>query len=396
MNKITLTAKLHIYPTDEQAKVLAQSMKAYTEACDWLSQKAFETENFFSYTALQKLYYNEIRENFGLKSQMAITVCHSVAAKYKTVNTQLKNNPFIYVDEATDEKTYINRNIYWLQKPICFEASVLELQRERDWCFKENTVSLNTLCGRMLMPYKSKGFEKYFSDEYTFGLGRIIKAGKHWYFFVSVICKTAEPENYTNIVGIDRGLNNIISIADTTGYCENISGEEIKKKRNKYDRIRASLQKKGTKGAKRVLNRISGRENRWMKDVNHCLSKTLVRKYGPDALFVIEDLKDIRNSVSGNKNLNGELNSWAFYDFEEKLKYKAALIGSALIKVDAQYTSQRCPVCGNIDKKARDRTKHLYTCPSCGFSENDDIIAAMNLLQLGELWASGVEYPSFA
>ena len=70
--------------------------------------------------------------------------------------------------------------------------------------------------------------------------------------------------------------------------------------------------------------------------------------------------------------------SWSFYDLEQKLAYKAAMNGSMVKKFDPAYTSQRCPKCGNINKTARDRDKHLYTCPVCHSVFNDDEAAARN------------------
>lgn len=397
MQTVTLTAKLNIYPTDEQIQQLKKSMDAYARACDWISQKAFEIEIMMNAYDLHKKLYQDIRKNFGLKSQMAITAIRTVTAKYKAVNSQLKDSPMVWTDKETGTKFYCNRNVYWLQNPIRFKAPCLELQRTRDWCFKSNgTVSLNTLFGRIEVPYTSKGFEKYFTDEYTLGAGKVIKSNNRWYFYVSVTKKIAEPDHYNHVVGIDRGLNNIISVYDNDGYSENVSGSNIQRVRAKYQRVRASLQKKRTKGAKRTLRRVSGRENRYINDVNHCLTKTLVQKYGSNTLFVLEDLTEIRSS-SNKKNaaLNNELNSWAFYDLESKLKYKATRAGSTVINVDSAYTSQRCPICGNISDKARDRKKHLYTCKSCGYAENDDIIAAMNLEELGDRWLNGDFKPSF-
>lgn len=128
--------------------------------------------------------------------------------------------------------------------------------------------------------------------------------------------------------------------------------------------VRAQLQFRGTKSAKRALRRISGRENRWMSDVNHQLSKTLVRKYGAEALFVLEDLKEVYTDA---RNLHApeqshDLRNWAFYDLETKLTYKAHEAGSEVLKVDAAYTSQRYPHCGQIHKENRDHKMHAYTC----------------------------------
>ncbi|MEM4204915.1 MAG: zinc ribbon domain-containing protein, partial [Candidatus Methanomethylicaceae archaeon] len=44
-------------------------------------------------------------------------------------------------------------------------------------------------------------------------------------------------------------------------------------------------------------------------------------------------------------------------------------------------TSQRCPLCGNIDRKNRRADRFICTC--CGFEEHADIVGAMNLKALG-------------
>ena len=342
--------KLRIYPTEEEQQVFADSSRAFTDACNYISQRAFEDFDFDK-ISLQRKYYYEIRELFGLKSQPAISVIKVVAAKYKTVKKQLSKNPFVYEDEAGQH--YISKDLSWLTKPICFKQPVLILQRGRDWSFtKDNQLSLNSNSNkRVKTSFATKGFDKYFSDKWSFGAGQIIKRNNKWYFYLSINAKSYDPDVFDNIVGVDRGIVNIISTFDNSGNKELYSGAVFNEKRNRILRTRASLQRKGTKGAKRVLKRLSERENRYINDVNHCLSKALAQKYGPNTLFVLEDLSDIRKqSDKFNKKRNLDLNSWPFYQLELLLSYKALDCGSMVIKVSADYTSQRCPACGTIDK----------------------------------------------
>lgn len=387
--------KLRIYPTEEEQQVFADSSRAFTDACNYISQRAFEDFDFNNFSLHHKYYY-EIRKLFGLKSQLAISVIKAVAAKYKAVKKQLSKNPFVYEDEAGQH--YISKDLSWLTKPICFKQPVLILQRGRDWSFtKDNQLSLNSNSNkRVKTSFTTKGFDKYFSDEWSFGAGQIIKRNNKWYFYLSVNAKSNDPDVFDNVVGVDRGIVNIISTFDNSGNKELYSGAVFNKKRNRILRTRASLQRKGTKGAKRVLKRLSERENRYINDVNHCLSKALAQKYGPNTLFVLENLSDIRKqSDKFNKKRNSDLNSWPFYQLESLLSYKALDCGSMVIKVSADYTSQRCPACGTIDKDNRHRDIHLYQCCNCGFEENDDITAAMNLYQLGLKYIAGTSEPKF-
>ena len=197
-------------------------------------------------------------------------------------------------------------------------------------------------------------------------------------------------------MGIDRGLRFIATMYDERGKTEFISGKKIATKRDKFQKVREELQSKGTKSAKRRLKAMSGRENRWMTDVNHCISKTLVEQYGENTLFVLEDLSGVSfedSNLSKSAKQNRQLRSWAFYQLEQFLSYKATCV-SNVIKVSAKYTSQRCPICGNIDKNNRDHKNHLYEC-ECGYKSNDDRVGAMNIYNLGLMWLAGVENPRY-
>lgn len=149
--------------------------------------------------------------------------------------------------------------------------------------------------------------------------------------------------------------------------------------------------------AKRALKRISGRENGWMTDVNHQLSKALVQMYEAPTLFVLEDLTgvsfDSNNLNNKTKEQKNKLRSWAFYQFEQFLTYKAMEASSRVITVSPDYTSQRCPKCGRIRKENRDHEKHVYVCDKCGYTSNDDRIGAMNVFALAIEYINGVKDP---
>lgn len=96
-----------------------------------------------------------------------------------------------------------------------------------------------------------------------------------------------------------------------------------------------------------------------------------------------------------HKNHRYEHASWSFFDLEQKLIYKALESHCMVIKVDAHYTSQRCPKCGCIHKDNRNKSRHLFKCIQCGYQSNDDRVAAMNIQELGKQYISGIEKPHF-
>lgn len=121
-----------------------------------------------------------------------------------------------------------------------------------------------------------------------------------------------------------------------------------------------------------------------MHDVNHCVSKALVEQNHKNTLFVSEDLTGVRGATEKVRVKDHYVMvSWAFYDLEQKLTYKAAANNCAVIKVPPQYTSQCCPMCGHIERGNRDKKLHIFKCKSCGYTSNDDRIGAMNLHRMG-------------
>lgn len=372
----TLIIKVQLYPSAEDALILQSTMNAYVQACDWLSTQAFN-RSVYKAKELQKLYYQTLRSEYGLKAQMAISVTRTVSAKYKAVKEQLKAKPIRY-----DQYTF-KRNLEWLQKPICFKRCFVDLVRERDWSFKQNTLSLNTLQGRIEIAYNTHTNRGLLNKDWHFGTGTIHKVRNKWYFYIPVSIDAPDCTAVNNVVGIDRGIKNIIYTYDGVGKSIALNGEILQAKRQKFQRTRKSLQSKNTKGAKRLLKRIAGRENRWMNDVNHCLSKTLVNVYEANTAFVLEDLSKISYKTHKGKDLNYSISSWAFYDFEQKLIYKAQLKQGKVIHVNPHNTSIQCPLCRHVDKDARNRKASLYTCKKCGFAANDDLVGAMNIYQRG-------------
>jgi transposase len=86
-----------------------------------------------------------------------------------------------------------------------------------------------------------------------------------------------EPE--TGFHGVDLGIVNIAMVATGRGVTvtgENWSGGAITLRRKKNVKLRAKLEAKGTKSAKRLLKKRSKKQGRFDTDVNHQISKRIV------------------------------------------------------------------------------------------------------------------------
>lgn len=397
--ELTKTVKIQFkLVAKADAALLRQTMDQYHLACDNVSRYVFDHDFVLNTTKLQMVLYRSLRARFGLKAQMAQSVLRTVIARYRAVHTQLKQRPYRYQDEAGQWQRQA-KDLTWLWHPISFRRPQLDLVRRRDWAIrKDGSFSLNTLEGRLTVWPVLNHWRDYFDGTWKLGTAKVLTSGGKWYLHISA---TKEVPDYTrdqttHVVGVNRGLRFLATAFDETGRTTYWSGTRALNKRQRYKYLRAKLQAKGTKSAKRVLKRIRQRENRWMSNENHRAAKALADCYGANTLFVLEDLTDVRCATAKvAQDRRYEQVSWPFYQLEQFLIYKAAAQGSRVLKVPASYTSQRCPQCGVIKKQQRDHERHEYVCV-CGFHANDDQSAAMNIQQLGNQWLAGIVKPCYA
>jgi len=131
-----------------------------------------------------------------------------------------------------------------------------------------------------------------------------------------------------------------------------------------------------------LQQRLSGKEARYQKQINHEISKAIVtRAQEIPAIIALEDLTGIRDGVNqkAGKNQRRRINGWAFYQLKEFLTYKALQVGIPLVLVNPAYTSQTCYVCGERGI----RNGKSFKCPSCGWSGDSDLNGAKNIAFLG-------------
>ncbi len=373
MEQITITAKIQV-STSVSAKILLDNtMSVYRDACNYVSDYVFRTHDLKQFS-LNKVLYSTLREKFGLKSQMAQSVFKTVIARYKTI---LENE---------------NK---WI-KPS-FKKPQYDLVWNRDYSLTQNCFSVNTLDGRVKLPYFAKGMEKYFDHTiYKFGTAKLVNKHGKYFLHIPVTYEVSESSlsEICNVVGIDRGINFVITTYDSKHKSGFVSGKSIKQKRANYSKLRKELQMRQTPSARRRIKAIGQRENRWMQDVNHCVSKALVESNPKHTLFVLEDLSGVRNATERVRTKDRYVSvSWSFFDLEQKLIYKAKQNQSTVIKVNPRYTSQCCSMCGHIEKFNRDKKIHLFTCKNCGYKSNDDRIGAMNLYRMGINYLENSQVP---
>lgn len=80
----TITAKIQILVNPSDKQMLCDTMKAYSDTCNYVSDYIYKTHNLSRYSIQEDTYY-QVREIYGLRSQMAISCVRTVITKYKTI-----------------------------------------------------------------------------------------------------------------------------------------------------------------------------------------------------------------------------------------------------------------------------------------------------------------------
>jgi putative transposase len=346
--KLVKTVKCKLEVSQEQNDILKETLNRFACACNDILKISLENKTT-NKVKLQHLCYKEIKERYHLPANLVIRAIARIAVKRKGK-----------------------------KKGNFFKANSLDLD-QRVFSFKEfdMTVSIASYAGRL------KGI-KLSIGNYQFGLLKgqnptsatlIYNKSKKCFYIHTILEKPVETPFGNNPIGCDRGIYNLA----TTSNGLKFSGKQAKHIRKHYSKLRQSLQSKGTKGTKRLLKRLSGKEQRWMKNINHIISRRIVDSCKSNDVLVLEDLKYIRDRIRLARKQRLIAHSWAFGQLSFFLEYKALEKGIPIVYVDPRYTSQRCPICNHIERS--NRNSHRFSCKKCGYIGNADIVASINIRQ---------------
>jgi putative transposase len=240
---------------------------------------------------------------------------------------------------------------------------------------KKNIISLSSLQGRIKFSVTiPKYFKKYLSWNFKSAL---LSYNKNKLVIRLIAEAETPPIIYKGgeVLGVDTGVFNHAVLSNNLFY----KSSNIRHIKAKYKYLRSVLQAKGTRSAKRKLKKISGKEKRFIADVNHCVSKWIVSQ--PYNAIALEKLSIKRQKKLGRK-LNQCLDRWSFGQLQYFIEYKAESLGKLIIKIDPRYTSQKCSRCENIHN--RNRKRHEYKCRKCGIRLHSDLNASRNISNLGK------------
>lgn len=351
--KLTISIKLKT-GIDDRRK-LFNLREVFCSTCNTLVPYVREAR-CWNRVALHNLAYSKIRatpsEEARLGSQMVCNAIFTVCKAYKNKNIQKGQ-------EVPEIKFHKNRSIHF---------------DKRTYSLKGESVSLYTLEGRITLPMLLGDFQRQYFARGVPKEAELVFRKEHWY--LNLVLEIPDPAitEKTTLFGVDLGENILAATSSGQLY----GGGKIRHERDKFLAKRRKLQSNGSESAKQLMKKISGKEARRMKYMNHEVSKNIVKEaVAQDAgVIVLENLKNIRKRIKGGKRIRTRLHRWAFFQLQTFIQYKAEQKGLKVLYVNPAYSSQTCSFCGLIGVRSR----HLFQC-SCGNRQHSDLNASRNLCQ---------------
>nr|WP_303648779.1 transposase [Haloarchaeobius litoreus] len=308
---------------------------------------------------VQPLAYDAVREKTRLGSQHAVLATHQAAdAITGCVERQ-----------RTGKKTSKPR---FTAPTVTYDARTMTL-------FDDGTVSLATVEDRvrcpLVLPDDGDGYQWQFLDTDEWELTESTLKARDGAYFLHLGFRRPNTGQTTaedgTVLGVDLGIENL---AVTSTACF-VNGRELTHRLCEFERTRAGLQQAGTRSAHRTLDRASGRQLRYVRDVLHNAANEIVgeaRRYDCDVI-ALEDLTEIRTQTRAAWG-----HRWAFRTLSEYVAYKAEAVGIAVERVEPANTSRRCVECGFTAAENR-RSRDEFRCQECGAAANADYNAAKNI-----------------
>jgi IS605 OrfB family transposase len=346
------TVSIKLNPTTEQVEALLKLQAEFANACNLIVPFA-QDNRCWNRVALHHLAYYPVREATGLGSQLVCNAVKAVADAYKVLKLGRHDGvPVIHFRKIGS--VHVDARTYRLM---------------------DKAVSLYTLKGRALVKMTMGGFQADYLATGKPREAKLVRKGRQWFFNLVLDLPDAAPGVGGSVLSVDMGENNLAALSSGKLF----GGGSLKHVRDRHLALRRRLQSNGSQSARQLLNKVSGKERRHMRHVNHEVSKAIVQEAQDlgASCIVMEELTHIRKRIKAAKRVRTRLHRWAWRELQNFIQYKAEAAGLRVIYVNPAYSSQTCSVCGCLGS----RRKHRFSC-SCGHRAHSDLNSSRNLAGL--------------
>jgi putative transposase len=351
------TIRIQLDPSPAQTAALAQTSRLFTSAFNHTLRLGWQA-GISNSTKLHHLSYYQVKDAHPtLVSDLIIQARVKAAEALRSAFT-LRCDP--------------SRTVSMPQSLACPPRYNLHTYR-LDW--QTRTVQLSTTAGRQTIRFTVQDYAtKYTGCEVD--TADLVERNGEWWLHVVVTVVAPEVEPTDEVIGVDLGIKR----PAVTSSNRFLGAKCWKAIEGRYFKHIRSLQKKGSRSAKRHLRKLKHHRARFRQDADHVLSKQIVASAPPGATLVLENLKDIRKRMKAKRRTASKrrMHSWPFASLKGKVEYKAEERGCMVVVVDPRHTSQRCSCCGHTARNNR-RSQSEFKCRRCGYHLNADLNGARNI-----------------
>ena len=242
------------------------------------------------------------------------------------------------------------------------------------------------------------GWLRYHNSRAILGTAKNVTVssnGGKWYVSIQTEREIEQPlPTSTTAIGIDVGIARFATMSDGSFIAPLNSFKKHQQRLAKYQRRMSRKVKFSSnwKKAKARVQQVHSDIANARKDYLHKTSTTIRQNH---ALVCVEDLqvRNMSKSSKGNSEQHGKMvkqksglnrsildQGWG--EFRRQLTYKVSWSGGILLAVPPHNTSRTCPCCGHTAKENR-QTQAKFLCVDCGYENNADVVAAINVLARG-------------
>ena len=348
-----------------------------------------------------------------------------IKAQWTHIKNKVKQKSFRNPNLNDDDKHYIN---YMLKSNILYHKILVKEKFELPSKFKDkklNIKRLNIIIRRFTRKVKNKipyTFKRTFSidtglyrykddaikitcakkgkrvsiklrDNNVYDRTMIVKFNGNKIEIHCPLKVKAKKNNNENIVGIDKGYNNLLATSTNHFYGEKLNEfltketerlNKVNQNRNRFyalykKYIKDGNFKKAEKIRKNNLGKIRYNKNKKKHEakiksyINYSLNQFLKEEKPKE--IVMENLDFVNWDNTYPKHIKRRISRWIKGYIRSRLEYKSDLNQIIYTYINPAYTSKICSICGKFGV----RSFEVFECSNCG-KAHADINASKNIL----------------
>ena len=231
---------------------------------------------------------------------------------------------------------------------------------------------------------KIKGYRKTNDFPYKILSAAVSKDAGRYYVSVcveeEVKDKKVPPKT---IIGIDLGVKDLITCSDGIKFPK-IKGIEVQERRIEGLQKALSRCEKGSNNSRKLKQKISRAYQKIRNIRKYYIHEITTKLVKENDIIVAETLKVQKMIIKGKNHLSKHISNASFSEIIRQLSYKTKWKCKKFYQVSTYYaSSQICSHCGRKEEKLKDLSIREWECKNCGFINERDINASINIMDKG-------------